>query len=203
MWKTANSASSNHKIWAAKFTARHPNLVAVEISDFTQSVEDIQGKLVYTIPKGRTALLDAIYLGISKMRQAKYQKKAILLITDGLDNVSQHTLADAIARLKHSQVAVYPVGVLSANEGEKAEQDLVKIADASGGKAYFPENVEQARTMMERIARDLREQYTIGYLPNSQRNGAWRSVRVEITPPPGFPQKLSANYRHGYYGPEP
>jgi len=171
--------------------------------DFTGDEPALERALSGTKPFGQTALYDALILGVGQMEKAKYPKKAILLITDGLDNVSKHTLAEAIERVKHSQVAVYPVGLLSAGEGEKAEQDLLKIADASGGKAYFPENVDQARTMMERIARDLREQYTIAYAPTSSRNGAWRSVRVEITSPPGFPQRLIANYRHGYYGPQP
>jgi len=135
------------------------------------------------------------------MEKAKYTKKAILLITDGLDNVSKHTLAQAIERVRQSRVAVYPVGLLSAAEGERGESELIKIAEASGGKAYFPVNEDEARNMMERIARDLREQYTLAYAPSSNRDGAWRSVRVEIIPPPGFPQKLNANYRHGYYGP--
>ena len=171
--------------------------------DFTSDEAAMERALAGIKPFGQTALYDALMLGVEQMDKAKYQKKAILLITDGLDNVSKHTLAEAIDRVKHSQVAVYPIGLLSLREGEKAEQDLIKIADASGGKAYFPENVEQARTMMERIARDLREQYTIGYIPTAARNGAWRSVRVEITAPPGLPQRLTANYRHGYFGPEP
>ena len=104
---------------------------------------------------------------------------------------------------RNQWIAVYPVGLLSDLEGGKAELDLLKIAEASGGKAYFPENVHQATTMMERIARDLREQYTLGYIPTTGRDGSWRSVRVEIAPPPGLSQKLTANYRHGYYGPLP
>src|ERR1051326_773061 len=133
--------------------------------DFTRSEPALEKALSNMKPYGQTALYDALIMGVDQMEKAKYQKKAILLITDGLDNVSKHTLAEAIERVKHSQVAVYPVGLLSALEGEKAKQDLLKIADASGGKAYFPENVDQARTMMERIARDLREQYTISYAP--------------------------------------
>lgn len=168
--------------------------------DFTSSEPALEKALAGMKPFGQTALYDALIMAIDQMDHAQYQKKAILLITDGLDNVSKHTLAETIERLKHSQVSVYPVGLLSAGEGEKAEQDLLKIADASGGKAYFPDNVEQAKTMMERIARDLREQYTIGYVPTSARSGAWHSVRVDIIPPPGLPQKLSASYRHGYYG---
>src|SRR5205823_3958149 len=73
-----------------------------EISDFTQSVEDIQGKLVYTIPKGRTALLDAIYLGVSKMRQARYPKKALLIISDGGDNHSRYTEGEIKSLVKEA-----------------------------------------------------------------------------------------------------
>ena len=75
-----------------------------EISDFTQSVEDIQGKLVYTVPKGRTALLDAIYLGVSKMRQAKYPKKALLIISDGGDNHSRYTEGEIKSLVKEADV---------------------------------------------------------------------------------------------------
>ncbi|HYR42821.1 MAG TPA: hypothetical protein VER98_07360, partial [Terriglobia bacterium] len=93
-------------------------------------------------------------------------------------------------------------GLLSNSGGQKAEDSLVRIAEASGGRAFFPLTVEEARANMERVARDLREQYTLGYIPsNPSRNGGWRSVRVDIIPPPGTPRttKLHANYRHGYY----
>jgi len=127
-----------------------------------------------------------------------------LLITDGVDNSSKHTLAEAIERTKRSRVAVYTVGLLSASGGQKAEDSLVRIAESSGGRAFFPNNVDEARAYMERVARDLREQYTLGYFTsNPTRNGGWRSIRVDVTPPPGMPPtaKLIANYRHGYYGP--
>jgi Ca-activated chloride channel family protein len=79
---------------------------------------------------------------------------------------------------------------------------LLRIAEASGGR-YFPKTPEEARIMMEIIAKDLREQYTVGYRPtNPARDGAWRSVRVEITPPKGFPKVFDTNYRRGYYAPE-
>jgi hypothetical protein len=74
------------------------------------------------------------------------------------------------------------------------------MAESSGGRAYFPENVDQARSMVERVARDLREQYTLGYFSSDpNRDGSWRSVRVDISAPAGYPKKLNANYRHGYY----
>jgi VWFA-related protein len=138
------------------------------------------------------------------MEFAKQMKKAILLFTDGIDNSSKHTLSEAIEATKRARVAVYPVGLLSQSGGQKAEDALVHIAEASGGRAYFPQTVDEARLDMERVARDLREQYTLGYFPsNGSHNGVWRSVRIEVVPPAGFPanMKLNANYRHGYYGP--
>jgi len=94
--------------------------------------------------------------------------------------------------------------LLSESPGQKAEDSLVRIAEASGGRAFFPLTVDEARADMERVARDLREQYTLGYIPsNPSRAGEWRSVRVEISAPSGLARtvKLNANYRHGYYGP--
>jgi VWFA-related protein len=170
--------------------------------DFTGSVSALEQTLAATKPFGQTAVYDALVLALDHMEQANHDKKAILLITDGVDNVSRNTLQETIDRLRRSRVAVYTMGLLSASGGVDAEQSLIDIAEASGGRAYFPEDVEQARTMMERIASDLRQQYTLGYFPTSpHRDGAWRSVRVEVTAPLGFPPKLTTDYRHGYYGP--
>jgi Ca-activated chloride channel homolog len=106
-------------------------------------------------------------------------------------------------RVKRDQVMIFTVGLLSESGGAQAEDSLIRIADSSGGRAYFPETPEQAAAMIDLIARDLREQYTLAYLPtNAIRNGSWRSVRVEVTPPRGFLGKLTTNYRHGYYAPE-
>src|SRR5581483_11297205 len=82
-----------------------------EVSDFTQSVDDLQGKLIFTVPKGRTALLDAIYLGISKMRQAKYPKKALLIISDGGDNHSRYTEGEIKSLVKEADVMIYSIGI--------------------------------------------------------------------------------------------
>jgi Ca-activated chloride channel family protein len=170
---------------------------------FTSNLATLEAALASAKPFGQTAIYDALGLALDRMEDARNAKKAILLITDGLDNVSKTKIDDLLERVKRSHVTVYVVGLLSQTEGAKAEATLLRIAEASGGRAYFPENVEQARTMMEGVARDLREQYTLTYLPsNPAQNGAWRSVRVEIAPSPGTPPHLNANYRHGYYGPE-
>jgi Ca-activated chloride channel homolog len=171
--------------------------------DFTANISDLERTLAEAKPFGQTAIYDALILALEHMDHAKHTKKAILLITDGIDNVSRHTVAEAIDATNRAHVAVYAVGLLSVSGGQKAEDSLIRIAEASGGRAFFPQTVEEAHAIMERVARDLREQYTLGYFPTDpNRDGRWRSVRVEVTPPAGFPPKgkLNANYRHGYYG---
>jgi len=170
--------------------------------DFTDSIPALEGALAGVKPFGQTAIFDALILALEHMENAKHLKKAILLITDGVDNSSKHTMSEAVEATRRSRVAVYTVGLLSMSGGQKAEDALIHIAEASGGHAYFPNDVDEARMYMERVARDLREQYTLGYFPTN-KNGGWRSVRVDVLPPPGLPAttKLTANYRHGYYGP--
>src|SRR2546422_456495 len=170
--------------------------------DFTASISELEETLASVKPFGQTAIYDALILALDHMQEAKHTKKTILLITHGVDNVSKHTLDEAIEATKRSRVAVYTVGLLSESGGQKAEDSLIRMAEASGGRAYFPQTAEEAGSVMDRVARDLREQYTLGYFPmNPVLNGAWRSVRVQVVPPPKVTAKLNANYRHGYYGP--
>ncbi len=172
--------------------------------DFTDSIPLLEETLAGVKPYGQTAIYDALILALEHMQSAKHMKKAILLFTDGIDNSSKYTLSEAVEATKRAGVSVYPVGLLSQSGGQKAEDALIRIAEASGGRAYFPQTIDEARLYMERVARDLREQYTLGYFPsNPSHNGAWRSVRIEVVPPAGVPAsvKLNANYRHGYYGP--
>ncbi len=108
-----------------------------EISDFTQSIEDIQGKLVYTVPKGRTALLDAIYLGVSKMRQAKYPKKALLIISDGGDNHSRYTEGEIKSVVKEADLLIYAIGLydryMSTPEEQLGPSLLGDLTELTGG----------------------------------------------------------------------
>jgi VWFA-related protein len=170
--------------------------------DFTRDHSVLENALAESKPYGQTALYDAFILALDRMEKAQYSKKALLVITDGVDNASKVTLQQALARVKASDVLVFAVGLLSDSGALKVEDSLAQLASASGGTAYFPETPEEARTMMERIARDIREQYTLAYRPtNAARDGRWRSVRVEVLPPKNFPKNLDVNYRRGYFAP--
>ncbi len=176
-----------------------------EISDFTQSVEDIQGKLVFTVPKGRTALLDAIYLGVSKMRQAKYPKKALLIISDGGDNHSRYTEGEIKSLVKESDLLIYAIGIYDhyfASEEERLGPVLLSdIAELTGGRAFTIDNPNDLADVATKIGIELRNQYVLGYRPNKPgHDGKWRKIKVKLLAPKGLPP-LRVYAKTGYYAP--
>ena len=176
-----------------------------EISDFTNSIEDIQGKLVYTVPKGRTALLDAIYVGISKMRQAKYPKKALLIISDGGDNHSRYTEGEIKSLVKEADVLIYAIGIYDhyfPTEEERLGPALLsEVTELTGGRAFTIDNPNDLADVATKIGIELRNQYVLGYRPNNPtRDGKWRKIKVKLLPPKGLPP-LRVYAKTGYYAP--
>ena len=176
-----------------------------ELSDFTSSVDDIQGKLVYTIPKGRTALLDAIYLGVTKMRQARYAKKALLIISDGGDNHSRYTEGEIRSMVKEADVLIYAIGIYdhySSTEEERLGPSLLSdVTELTGGRAYTIDNPNDLADVSTKIGIELRNQYVIGYRPrNAMHDGKWRKIKVKLIPPKGLPP-LRVYAKTGYYAP--
>jgi Ca-activated chloride channel family protein len=176
-----------------------------ELSDFTTSVEDIQGKLLYTMPKGRTALLDALYFGMSKMRQAKYQRKALLIISDGGDNRSRYTEGEIKSLVKEGDVLIYAIGIYDhyfpTEEERLGPQFLSDIAELSGGRAFTVDNPNDLADIATKIGIELRNQYVLGYRPkNLAPDGKWHKVKVKLVPPKGLPP-LQVHAKAGYYAP--
>jgi Ca-activated chloride channel homolog len=174
-----------------------------ETSDFTQSIEDLQGRLVFTVPKGRTALLDAIYLGISKMRQAKYPKKSLLIISDGGDNHSRYTEGEIKSLVKEADTMVYSIGIYDhyfATEEERLGPQLLgDISELSGGRAFTIDNPNDLSDVATKIGIELRNQYVLGYRPkNPGHDGKWHKIRVKLLPPKGLPP-LHVYAKTGYY----
>jgi Ca-activated chloride channel family protein len=176
-----------------------------EISDFTQSVEDIQGKLIYTVPKGRTALLDAIYLGVSKMRQAKYPKKSLLIISDGGDNHSRYTEGEIKSLVKEADVLIYAIGIydryMPTPEEQMGPALLTDVTELTGGRAFTIDNPNDLGDVATKIGIELRNQYLLGYRPkNPTHDGKWRKIKVKLIPPKGLPP-LRVYAKTGYYAP--
>lgn len=174
-------------------------------TDFTSVPEDMEKDLLFTQPRGRTALLDAIYMGLSKMKDAKYAKKALLIISDGGDNHSLYTEKDVKAAAKESDVMIYAIGTFDryvpTPEETRGPGLLAAMAEPTGGRAYTIENVAELPTVAEHIGRELRTQYVLAYRPESMpRDGKWHKIQVKLR----LPKKLSflrARAKTGYYAP--
>jgi len=176
-----------------------------EVTDFTSSVDEIQNKLVFAVPRRRTALLDAIYMGVSKMRQAKYAKKALLIISDGGDNHSRYTENEIKSLVKEADVMIYAIGIYdryaSAMEERLGPQLLSDITELTGGRAFTIDNPNDLGDVATKIGVELRNQYVLGYHPSKiVRDGKWRKIKVKLLPPKGLPP-LRVYARTGYYAP--
>ena len=176
-----------------------------EVTDFTTSVDEIQNKLVFAVPRRRTALLDAIYMGVSKMRQAKYPKKALLIISDGGDNHSRYTEGEIKSLVKEADVMIYAIGIYdryaSAVEERLGPQLLTDVTELTGGRAFTIDNPNDLGDVATKIGVELRNQYVLGYRPNKViHDGKWRKIKVKLLPPKGLPP-LRVYARTGYYAP--
>ena len=181
--------------------ADQPRLAA----DFTSSSQDIEKELLFTQPKGRTALLDAIYMGLHKMKDAKYGKKALLIISDGGDNHSRYTERDVRAAAKESDVMIYAIGTFDRYvptiEELRGPMLLSEIAESTGGQAFTLQNEAELPVVASHIGRALRTQYVLGYRPEEvPRDGKWHKIHVKLRLPRKF-SFLRAHAKTGYYAP--
>ena len=175
------------------------------VQDFTPNVDDIRGHLLFTKPKGSTSLIDAIVMAISHMRSARYQRKALIIISDGGDNRSRYTEKEVKSLIKEADVLVYSIGVFDTEfrtmEERLGPQLLATISGLTGASAYTLDNPKHLPAVAEHIANELRNQYILGYNPEeSRRDGKWRKIKVKLALPRGL-QALRVQARSGYYGP--
>jgi Ca-activated chloride channel homolog len=175
------------------------------IEDFTSSVEDIQARLATVRSGHRTALLDAIYYGVTKMKEAKHERKALLVVSDGGDNRSRYTEGEVRAQVRESDVEIYSIGIFDPYAATPEERTgpvlLNELCEETGGRLFRVDDISEMSDIAEKISTELRNQYVIGYTPkNMSRDGKWRKVKVKLSPPSGLPP-LTVHARTGYYAP--
>lgn len=172
--------------------------------DKTRDGDAVLNKLTFVQTRANTALYDACYLGVEKVTRGTHPKRALLLISDGQDNDSRYTFSEVRRLLKESDVVLYSVGILGGNDpgsslGMEGQSVLDELSAVSGGKAFFPNTAAEMDELFERIALELRHQYSIGYRPKNFKNdGKWHKLKVKVTPPRGLP-RLFVRSREGYY----
>ena len=177
-------------------------------SGFTNSVDELQNRMMFTASKGRTALLDAVYLGLSQMRGAHNGKRALLIISDGGDNHSRYNESDVKNYLKEADCQLYaigifdPVGIRSRTPEELEGPSLLsEMTEMTGGRVFPVGNLGELPDIAAKIGMELRNQYVLGYKSsNARHNGAWRKIKVKLRPPKGLPP-LNVFAKTGYYSP--
>ncbi len=175
---------------------------------FTRSPEEIQNKLTFTQSKGRTALLDAVYMALHTMKKAHNSRKALLIISDGGDNSSRYTETEIKNLVREADVQIYAIGIFEpvSQRGRTAEEMggpglLQEISEQTGGRAFGVENLAELPDIAAKIGLELRNQYILGYSPtNRERDGKYRKVKVTLVQPKSLPP-LRAFWRLGYYAP--
>src|SRR5579864_646285 len=173
------------------------------VTNFTSKPEEIEKELLFTRPKGQTALLDAIYLGLQTMKEAKYQKRALLIISDGGDNHSRYDEKEVRAAAKESDVIIYSIGTFDryvpTAEEMRGPQLLSELTEPTGGRAFTLSNIAEMPAVAHRIGTELRTQYVLAYRPQgTPHDGKWHKIRVKLRLPRRFAY-FQARFRTGYY----
>jgi VWFA-related protein len=198
------SSNPDDEFFLISFNDR-PNQVA----EFTQSEGDLQNKLNFTEAKGRTSLLDAIYLGLHEMKKARHSRKVLLIFSDGGDNHSRYSEGDIKRAVREADVQIYAIGIYEPYSSRSRTPEelagpalLTEIAEMTGGRQFPVENPNDLPDIARKIGRELRNLYVLGYTPsNLDRDGKWRKIQVRLNPPRGLPP-LQLFSKSGYYAPQ-
>jgi len=182
----------------------HPHI----LTEVTQSIGTIQAKLGGAIPNGSTAMLDAISVAMTRMHSAKYKRRALLIISDGGDNNSQHKYREIKSLVRDSDVQVYAIGLFDTTFFKTFEEFMGKkwlsdITDATGGRTVTVDSIAKMSEAATTISRELRHQYVLGYRPsNSVSDGKRRLIKVQVVNPSSSVTQLQAYYKRGYIIPK-
>jgi len=174
------------------------------LSDVTQSTASIETELGLVQPSGSTALLDAVYLGVSKLRNAHYSRRALVIISDGADNASRYKMKEIKNLIAESDVLVYAVGIFGTSpfkafEEVMGERWLRLMTDVTGGRTTTVKDINKLPEECALLSRELRSQYLLGYQPIDRvTDGKWRKVKITVKDPSDT-DPLRSHYRKGYY----
>jgi Ca-activated chloride channel homolog len=149
---------------------------------------------------GQTSLYDGIAAALDHLKLGSLDKKVLILISDGGDDASKHTLAQVIDMAKHSAAIIYAIGIFDEQDGDQNPSVLKRFAKETGGEAFFPESSKEIAPICEEIARDIRSQYALSYVPaNAQHYGRYRAIEVRASAPGRG--RLRVRTRAGYFVP--
>ena len=168
---------------------------------FTSQAEDLARAISNTPAAGMTALYDALIVARTRLQGGSRDKKVLIVISDGRDNASKNRLADVITMTQKSKALIYSIGIFESDDPDRNPGVLRRLAGATGGEAYFPRQLQDVVAVCEHIARDIREQYTIGYVSRiAVPPGTYRAIQVIARD--SAKRKLAVRTRPGYFSSE-
>jgi VWFA-related protein len=169
---------------------------------FTHDPAELASAVSAVSAGGGTALYDAVIEGLNHLQLAHGDKKALIIVSDGGDNASKHKYGDVLALARRSQTVIYSIGLVGAAGQEEDRGVLQRLSNYSGGMAFFPEASQSVLNVSARIARALREQYTLGFAPDrTSSDRSFRKIEVKVTAPGRG--KIRVHTRRGYSNTEP
>ena len=167
---------------------------------FTDQPAQMQVALSRVAADGETALYDAVAIALEHLKKGNRDKKVLIVVSDGGDNASKHKLTEIMALVGQPGVTIYTIGIFDDQDADRNPVVLRRLAKATGGEAFLPEALKDVTPICERIARDIRNQYTIAYVPtNRKRDETYRVIQVKARAR-GY-GRLSVRTRTGYFAP--
>jgi len=196
----ARSSNPEDQVFVVNFN-EHVSMGLPGNVPFTGNQEQLERALSRNKANGLTALYDAVAVALEQLKKGKWDKKVLILISDGGDNASRHKLAEIVTMVNQSSAIIYTMGIFDANDDDRNPRMLKQLSRISGGESFFPESLQKILPICQQIAHDIRNQYTISYAPaNRKSDGTYRAIEVKArkTASRG---RLSVSTRAGYSAP--
>jgi Ca-activated chloride channel homolog len=195
----ARSSNPADQMFVVNFN-EHVSFGLPDNTPFTDHAAQLQVALSRIVSNGETALYDAVAAAIEHLKKGYRDKKVLIVISDGGDNASKHNLAQIMATARQSDAIIYTIGLFIAEDPDRNPGVLKRLAKDTGGEAFLPEALSEVVPICEQIARDIRNQYTIAYVPtNRKQDGTYRVIQVKVGAPGHG--RLFVRTRAGYTAP--
>lgn len=195
----ARSSNPQDQMFVVNFN-EHVRFALPDNTPFTGQVSELEVALSKIITSGQTALYDAIAAALEHLKKGDRDKKVLIVISDGGDNASKHNLAQIMGLAQRADVIVYTIGLFDEEDDDRNPHVLTQLAKDTGGDVFLPRSLKEVVPICERIARDIRNQYTIAYVPaNGKQDGTYRAIQVKAGA--AGRGQLSVRTRAGYRAP--
>ena len=196
----ARSSNPEDQVFVVNFN-EHVSMGLPDNVPFTGNQQQLEMALSRGKADGLTALYDAVAAALEKLKKGKWDKKVLIVISDGGDNASEHKLDEILSMVNQSSAILYTMGIFDANDDDRNPRVLKQLSRISGGESFFPESLQEILPICQQIARDIRNQYTISYAPaNRKSDGKYRAIEVKARKSSSR-GRLTVTTRAGYSAP--